>query len=157
MGDEVEKVPSEEPKNTYVVAGAYLKCSCCDTYSVLTAPLSHGVYIKDKAQMNIMDFKPIANIKTFGMCKSIKNPSVAAATAISCGMQVLVPGLALIKLILGKDMGPVQPMPCQPVITKQWEDGKKDKLVENQPALLNISKNSCAYGGEITIVDDGQE
>jgi hypothetical protein len=63
---------SEEEKNSYVVAGAYLKCSASDAYSVLTAPRSHGVYIKNKAQLNIMDYKPCLNIRPFGLCQNLE-------------------------------------------------------------------------------------
>lgn len=161
--EEVKKIASEEQKYSYVVAGAYLHCSCSDTYSVLTAPQSHGVYIGQKAQMNIMDFKPCTNVRSFGMCKSLKNPAVAAATASTYGLifALLCPGLAALNAVLNMIgihlPGPVKEMPCTPVITKPWEYGKINKLVENQPALLNISQNMCAYGGKITIVDDGQE
>ncbi|HOV26441.1 MAG TPA: DUF4280 domain-containing protein [Pseudobacteroides sp.] len=120
MGDEVQKVMSEEEKHSYVVAGAYLKCSASDAYSVLTAPRSHGVYIKNKAQLNIMDYKPCLNIRPFGLCKILKGA-------------------------------------CTPAVTSPWSNGKDDKLVENYPVLLNISKNVCNVGGVITIEDDGQE
>jgi len=165
MGEAVElqKQVNSDEKYSYVVAGAILKCSCSDTYSVLTAPLSHGVYIKGKAQLNIMDFKPDDNIRSFGKCKSLKNPSVAKATSIaySLALGFIFPGFGILNAALNSTgifiPGPVVEMPCVPVTTTQWINGKDDKLVEEFPALLNISKNMCAYAGEITIVDDGQE
>ncbi|MCE5286144.1 MAG: DUF4280 domain-containing protein [Pelosinus sp.] len=46
--------------------------------------------------------------------------------------------------------------PCVPE-TAPWVDGKDDVLVEEQPALLSKSTTSCAVGGKIRIVEDGQE
>lgn len=113
-------------ERSYVVAGAKLKCSYAVKKRKLRLPFSHGVYVKDKALMNVMDYKPNKNIVSFGICKSPKNPNAGS------------------------------PHSCKPKITMKWINGKEDMLVENQPALINICKNKCAYEGEITIVEDGQ-
>ncbi|WGV58808.1 DUF4280 domain-containing protein [Brevibacillus brevis] len=76
-------------------------------------------------------------IMPFGKCKCEKNPTVAAATAANNGV--------------------LKPMPCIPMVTMPWIEGKADVLVENHPALLNTSTNMCIYGGCIRIEDDGQE
>lgn len=122
---------------SYVVAGAKIKCSFGDKETVLTAPVSHGHYLKDKAVLNIMDFKPMANIFPFGMCSSLANPTVAAATAANNGR--------------------LQKMPCIPNVVSPWIGGKINVLVESQPALLNNCKNVCIWCGQITIQKDGQE
>jgi hypothetical protein len=123
-------------QHSYVVIGAKTKCSFGDKQGQLKLPLSHGAFIKDKAQLNIMDFKPILNITPFGKCKSLANPTVAAATAAHHGK--------------------LTKMPCVPVVVMPWIQGKTDKLVENFPALLNTSTNMCMWCGRITITDDGQ-
>ena len=81
---------------------------------------------------NIMDFKPLVNIPTFGVCSSLANPTVAAATAAA--------------------FGALTPMPCVPNIVAPWKPGKPDLLVENFPALLNTDTLQCMWGGVITIL-----
>lgn len=124
-------------EQSYVVKGATLKCSCGDKESKLNIPMDHKVYIKDKPQANIMDFKPNVNIKAFGKCKSMANPTVAAATAAN--------------------KGKLKKMPCIPVVTMPWVSGKTDTIMDNAPALVNKSTNMCMWCGKITIKDDGQE
>jgi hypothetical protein len=79
---------------------------------------------------NIMDFAPMTNIPTFGMCNSALNPTVAAATAAALGV--------------------LTPMPCIP-LTAPWAPGEPTVLVRNAPALDAASKCTCAYGGQISI------
>jgi hypothetical protein len=128
---------SNGSSRSYVVKGAKLKCSCGDQESCLQIPVDHGVYINDKPQANIMDFKPNLNIKPFGKCRSLANPTVAAATAANKGR--------------------LKKMPCMPVITGPWIGGKEDMYIDNYPALLNKSTNMCMWSGRITISDDGQD
>lgn len=123
-------------EKSYVVAGAILSCSEGDHENVLTMPVSHGVFLKGKAQMNIMDYEPLTNIRPFGQCSCLDNPEVKMATDAN---------------------GVLTPMPCIPVVTQPWTKGKEDKLIEGQPALLDDSTNTCLYRGKIQIVDDGQE
>lgn len=121
---------------SYVVAGAILSCSSGDKPNRLKMPFSHGVYIHNKAQMNIKDHIPNENIFPFGKCYSRQNPTVAAATAANNGI--------------------LTPMPCTPMTTIPWIMGKDDKLIDGQPALLSKSELSCLYCGIIKIEDDGQ-
>lgn len=123
-------------KQSYVVAGAILSCSFGDKFNRLKMPFSHGVYIKGKPQMNIMDYVPNVNIMPFGKCSSLANPAVASATAANNGV--------------------LTPQPCTPMTTMPWIDGKTDVLVEGHPALLNKCTNCCLYAGIIKIEDDGQ-
>ncbi|MED4351061.1 DUF4280 domain-containing protein [Schinkia azotoformans] len=124
-------------KKSYVVAGATLSCTQGNQTSRLTMPVSHGVYVKEKAQMNVMDFQPSVNIQPFGLCQTTANPVVAAATAANYGV--------------------LTPMPCTPVVTMPWINGKDDQLIENFSALTNQSFNMCLYSGTIKVEDDGQE
>lgn len=83
----------------------------------------------------IMDCVPLKNIMPFGMCSSMANPTVAAATAAA--------------------MGALTPMPCIPVIPAPWTPGSPKVLIANKPALNHTSKLLCAYGGTIQISNPG--
>ncbi len=117
-----------------VCMGAMLKCSFGVAPSTLVVlPTSRTMTGTPTA--NIMDFKPMVNIPPFGMCNSVSNPTVAAATAAALGV--------------------LTPMPCVPVTTP-WVPGSPTVLVGNMPALNNSSKCMCAWGGVIEIVSPGQ-
>lgn len=122
--------------DSYVVMGAITECTWGTKESRLILPLSHGVYINGKAQLNIMDFKPFYNILPFGKCKSLVNPAVQAAIAASNGS--------------------VRESVCMPVIVTPWVNGKADNKVAGHDALLCSSTNLCMFCGLITINDDGQ-
>ncbi len=109
--------------------GSLLKCSMGITPSslVVTAPT---VMAQAPPAANIMDCVPMSNILTFGMCMSLANPTVSAATSAALGV--------------------LTPMPCIPVTTP-WMPGSPTVLVRNFPALDASSKCMCAYAGEITI------
>jgi hypothetical protein len=84
---------------------------------------------------SIMDFVSMANILPFGMCSSIANPTVAAATAAASGV--------------------LTPMPCIPVTTP-WSPGAMQVKIGMFPALSNTSVCNCAWGGVIKITSPGQ-
>jgi hypothetical protein len=85
---------------------------------------------------NIMDNKPIVNVPPFGMCSSIANPTVAAATAAALGV--------------------LTPMPCVPVIPAPWAPGAPTVLIANMPALDSNSMLMCTWAGVIKINSPGQ-
>ncbi|CAH1225286.1 hypothetical protein PAECIP111890_05779 [Paenibacillus sp. JJ-223] len=120
----------------YVVAGAILSCSCGTQLNRLKIPYSHGVHLKEKAQLNVADATPMIHIMPFGNCTSQLNPAVQAGEF---------------------DIEGVQKAPCIPVVSTPWMGGKTDVLIENEPALLSTCMNMCLYGGYIQIEDDGQE
>lgn len=121
----------------YVVCGAKLMCPFGMAPSVLTiAPGVRNVMIGNMPAANIMDFAPMVNIPTFGMCVNPANPVVAAATAAA--------------------MGVLTPMPCIPAIVAPWAPGSPNVLVQKMPALLQTSTCQCMWGGVITITHDGQ-
>ena len=63
-----------------VCMGAMLKCSFgVAPSSLVVLPLNRVMSPQPVA--NIMDSKPFMNIMPFGMCQSLANPMVAAATA----------------------------------------------------------------------------
>jgi hypothetical protein len=85
---------------------------------------------------NIMDMVPMTNITTFGMCMSLANPTVAAATAAALGV--------------------LTPMPCIPATVAPWAPGSPTVLLGGMPALNATSKCMCMWGGVIQITYPGQ-
>lgn len=118
-----------------VCMGAMLQCSFGVAPSTLVV-LPANRTLTGTPAANIMDSKPIVNIPPFGMCQSMANPTVAAATAAA--------------------MGALTPMPCVPVTPAPWIVGAPTVLIGNMPALNNTSKLMCAYGGVIQITNPGQ-
>lgn len=118
-----------------VCAGAMLKCSfglAPGTLAVLPANAVSTAVL----DATIMDNAPIVNIAPFGMCISLSNPTVAAATAAALGVLV--------------------PMPCVPMTSAPWAPGSPTVLIGGMPALNNASKLMCMAGGIIEIVMPGQ-
>ena len=118
-----------------VCMGAMMQCSFGAAPSSLVVLPANKVLTGTPAA-NIMDNKPLVNIMPFGMCSSMANPTVAAATAAA--------------------LGALTPMPCVPVIPAPWVPGAPTVLIANMPALDNNCKLTCAYGGMIQITNPGQ-
>src|SRR5881394_4469348 len=117
-----------------VTAGAALMCSFgMAPSSLIVLPVNRTNCGAPAA--NIMDFVPMTNIPTFGMCMSIANPTVASATAAALGV--------------------LTPMPCVPV-TAPWAPGAATVLLGGMPALNSTSKCMCSWGGVIQIGFPGQ-
>lgn len=114
----------------YVCMGAMMQCSfgMAPSQLIITDPTRPMIQGKPKA--TIMDFSPMVNILPFGMCQSMANPTVSAATAAA--------------------MGVLTPMPCIPAITAPWSPGGQEKI-NNFPALLENGKCFCTWGGNISI------
>ena len=118
-----------------VCSGAMLKCSFgLAPGALVVLPVSQVTTAMPDA--NIMDHQPMVNILPFGMCTSLANPLVAAATAAAMGVLV--------------------PMPCVPLTTAPWMPGSPTVLLGNLPALNNASKLMCMAGGVIEISVPGQ-
>ncbi len=84
----------------------------------------------------IMDNVPMKNVLPFGMCITLSNPQVAAATSAALGV--------------------LTPQPCIPVTTAPWTPGSPTVMIGNKPALNNTCTLMCAWGGVITVVSPGQ-
>ena len=118
-----------------VCMGAMLQCSFGVAPSTLVV-LPANRTLTGTPAANIMDNKPIVNVPPFGMCQSMANPMVAAATAAALGV--------------------LTPMPCIPVTPAPWIVGAPTVLIGNMPALNNTSKLMCNWGGVIQITSPGQ-
>jgi len=94
---------------------------------VLPVTSVQTVMMCSQLSATIMDNK----CTTFGMCSSIANPAVAAATAAA--------------------MGALTPSACIPVTPAPWAPGAPTVLVSNKPLLNNTSKLMCVYGGVIQV------
>ena len=116
-----------------VTTGATCMCSFGAAPSTLNV-LPKNVYAGTPVA-TIMDFAPMVNILPFGMCSSMANPTVAAATAAKLGV--------------------FTPMPCVPVTTP-WVPGMPTVIVGTFPALTSDSKCMCSFGGVIQILVPGQ-
>lgn len=106
-------------------------CQCA--FGVAPAPLTvtsqNTVIGQNFPVATIMDMPKLP--MTFGMCSSIANPTVAAATAAALGV--------------------LTPMPCIPACAAPWAPGSPTVIIGGKPALNNSSKCICSYGGVISI------
>lgn len=120
----------------YVCNGARLTCSMGSSVSMLVVLPNRKILLDGQPQANIMDHKPMVNIMPFGLCRSLANPTVAAATAAHHGV--------------------LTPMPCVPNTSMPWPNGEKKLLLKQFPALCQDCKLTCAWAGTISIVHCGQ-
>jgi Domain of unknown function (DUF4280) len=118
-----------------VCMGATLQCTFGAAPSTLMV-LPINRVIEPVPAANIMDNKPFLNVLPFGMCNSMANPMVIAATAAA--------------------LGALTPMPCIPATLAPWVPGAPTVLIGNMPALNQSSKLMCMWGGSISIVNPGQ-
>ncbi|HEX3654855.1 MAG TPA: DUF4280 domain-containing protein [Pirellulales bacterium] len=120
-----------------VVLGAMLNCSFGMAPSNLVVLPANAVQGCSVPAANIMDSAPMVNIMPFGMCQSLANPTVAAATAAALGV--------------------LTPMPCIPVTPAPWAPGSATVMLAKMPALNNTSMCMCNWGGVITISNPGEQ
>lgn len=118
-----------------VCMGALTRCSYGAAPSSLQVAPSHHVDAL-LAAATVKDSKPFVNVLPFGMCRSMGNPMVAAATAAA--------------------MGSLKPMPCIPMTSGSWSPGSPTVRIGGQVALNKSSKLRCSWGGVITIQIPGQ-
>jgi hypothetical protein len=118
-----------------VCMGAMMACSFGAAPSTLIV-LPQNRVLTGTPAANIMDGKPIVNVPPFGMCSSLANPTVAAATTAALGV--------------------LTPMPCVPVTPAPWAPGAPTVLIGGLPALDNNSKLMCTWAGVIQITSPGQ-
>lgn len=119
-----------------VCTGAMLSCSFGLAPSTLTVLPIRRALVGGRPAATIMDNVPFVNVAPFGLCTSLANPVVAAATAAAFGV--------------------LTPMPCTPVIPAPWLPVSPTVLIGGQPALNNLSSCQCTYGGLINIAMPGQ-
>jgi len=89
-----------------------------------------------KPLATIQDCQGIANIGPFGMCTSLANPTVAAATAAALGV--------------------LTPQPCIPAPAGTWIPTHPTVMLDQKPCLSSDCKMMCAYAGSVSIAYPGQ-
>jgi hypothetical protein len=119
-----------------VVNGAQLACTFGVAPSTFQVLPKNQVQAENQPSANIMDFIPNTNIMPFGMCSSLANPQVAAATAAALGV--------------------LTPQPCVPATTSPWTPGAPTVLIANQPALDSVSTCMCMWAGVISVTSPGE-
>jgi hypothetical protein len=109
-----------------VVDGAMLKCMFGTSPATLTVTSNQTVKAEGKPVATIMDFAPNSNISSFGMCQSILNPQVIAATAAA--------------------MGVLTPQPCMPATVAPWiPPAIPMVLVSNLPTFDDSATCTCLW------------
>lgn len=119
-----------------VVNGAQLLCSFGMLPSSLVVLPANRVLSGNQPAANILDHKPMLNVQPFGMCMSLANPQVAAATSAA--------------------MGVLTPQPCIPMTQTPWTPGAPTLLIGNLPAVDNTCTCQCLWGGVVSVLNPGQ-
>lgn len=119
-----------------VVNSGICNCSMGAAPCTLVFLPTHKVTGCKQPAANIMDHVPFLNVSGFGMCNSIANPTVAAATAAALGV--------------------LTPAACIPTLPAPWAPGAAKTTIAKMPALDSASKLNCAYGGVISISFAGE-
>jgi len=118
-----------------VVSGASCQCTFGLAPSCFSATTAVKERVDGKIVGTVMDGAPVQNIRPFGLCITLSNPAVAAATAAALGV--------------------LTPQPCVPV-TQKWSGPAATYRADGQSVIVQTSTCSCAYGGVITVSNPGQ-
>ena len=118
-----------------VVGGAIAMCSFGTAPGNLQPTSQVRCLAEGRPAATIQD-SAMVNITPFGMCTTLSNPQVAAATAAA--------------------MGVLTPQPCMLVPAGGWIPTKPNVLIGGKPCLTSESKLMCSYGGCISITSPGQ-
>lgn len=119
-----------------VCSNALLQCSFGTTPSNLQVLPANRVTTSNMPAATIRDNAPMVNVMPFGMCTTLSNPQVAAATTAAQGV--------------------LTPQPCIPVTTAPWIVGSPTVMIANVPALNDTSTLMCTWGGVIKVNMPGQ-
>lgn len=116
-----------------VCTGATLQCSMGTTPATFAAS---GQAVSSLAPAGVVTDIEAASVPSFGMCMSLSNPQVAAATAAAQNV--------------------LTPQPCLPVIAAPWTPGSARVSVDGVAALDDSSQCACNWGGSIAVTSPGQ-
>jgi hypothetical protein len=117
------------------VTGGMMQCSFGLAPATLNALPTPRVVIEGRPAAVVTSTATGVNIPPFGMCSSLANPTVAAATSAALGV--------------------LTPMPCVPAVVSPWAPGAPRTTIGGVPALVSGSTCTCAYGGVITLTMPG--
>lgn len=119
---------------TQVCAGAVLVCSAGLSPSTLLLPGQRPLAGAPAA--TVADHVPRLHVQPFGLCTSVQNPAVIAATAAAEGRRT--------------------PVPCVPATPAPWLPGSARVSMGGPPALTACCTLRCAWAGVIRVVLPGQ-
>ena len=122
-----------------VLAVMGAKCSCAFGSAPCTLAVTSQLSCTadGKPIATIRDMQPGANLVSFGMCSSLANPAVAAATAAALGV--------------------LTPQPCSMVPAGTWIPSNPKVMAAGIPCLTSDATLTCGMGaGTIRILDPGQ-
>ena len=119
-----------------VVSLANISCSFGTAPTALSVIPAAMVNAGGLPAASTMDYAPLVNVLTFGMCSSLMNPTVASATAAA--------------------LGALTPMPCIHATAAPWTAGSATVMIGGKPALHDGCKLMCTYGGSISVSVAGQ-
>lgn len=118
-----------------VTTGTVIACTMGMAPAALTA--DPGPATATTTMAVVTDFKPTTNIASFGMCISLANPQVAAATTAAQGV--------------------LTPQPCIPATSTPWTPGSPNVTVNAIPCVTSVSTCACAWGGIVSVVAPAQQ
>ena len=119
-----------------VAAGGTAVCSMGTAPAPVKVTSQSKVLAEGKPAATITDSQGGANIGPFGLCTSMANPAVSAATAAA--------------------MGVLTPQPCTPVPAGTWIATKPKVIIGGKPCLTGDCKMMCAYAGSVSVTFPGQ-
>lgn len=129
-------VAVERDMGFQVVNSAVLECSFGTSPGMLAVVGADRELAENQPAGNVLDYIPLVNILPFGMCTSLANPSVAAATSAALGV--------------------LTPVPCIPAVPSPWFPGVATVLINGAPALNEACTCQCLWAGVITVKVPGQ-
>ncbi|MFV3074853.1 DUF4280 domain-containing protein [Niveispirillum fermenti] len=119
-----------------VISGAIMACTHGTAPARLTVQPGAGGLTGGAPPACITDHRPRVNIPPFGLCISLANPAVAAATAAAQGV--------------------LTPQRCVPATSTPWTPGSPTVGIGHIPALNSRSRCHCLWLGVISITYPGQ-
>jgi hypothetical protein len=120
-----------------IVQGAQLKCSIGIAPSTFSVSPSHDVAGDARERQQRRRLYPDANVASLGMCQSMSNPQVSAATSAALGV--------------------LTPQPCQPVLAQAWSPGSTSVTAADRPALHDGCTCACQWGRTISVTSAAPE
>lgn len=154
-----------DKENTYVVHGAYIRCYMGLRQSRLVLRQTHGVFLRNIAQINEKDCIGTTNIIDFCGCISAENPkTIEMAKTISKKIEAETGenfDNEVEAVFCNGSVGSVKTMECAgqcipKIISTSWDEVKDGVLTEGKNPVRGTATLKCRYGGVITIDLTGQ-
>lgn len=115
--------------------GASLSCSMGTAPATLNPGHPQVLTRPATSAATIADHVPMLHVPPFGLCRSLANPAVAAATAAAAGT--------------------LTPMPCVPLTPAPWAPGSAKVRIGGRPALGDDGVLVCMWAGQIRVAAAG--